>query len=50
MTNKTDKHLATSNKRKREMTQIYKIRNKKQDITTNTNKFLIIISEYSKNL
>jgi hypothetical protein len=47
---KTDKPLANMTKWIREKTQINKIRDKKVDITTNTNEIQRIIREYFENL
>jgi hypothetical protein len=48
--NKIDKSLANMTKPRREKTQINKIRDKKGDITTNTNEIQRIIRAYFKNL
>jgi HD-GYP domain-containing protein (c-di-GMP phosphodiesterase class II) len=48
--NKIDKPLVNMTKQKRENTQIYKIRDEKEDITTNTNEIQKIIREYFENL
>jgi hypothetical protein len=49
-TNKIDKPLAKLNKRKREKTQINKIKGEKGAIATNINTIQRIIREYFKNL
>ena len=46
--NKIDKHLARLIKRKRERTQINKIRNEKREVTTNTTEIQWIIRDYYK--
>ena len=48
--NKTEKSLATLIKKKRERTQINKIRNKKGEVTTNTTEVQRIIRDYYKQL
>jgi hypothetical protein len=48
--NKIDKPLANITKQRREKTQINKIRDEKEDITTNTKKIQRIIREYFENL
>jgi galactokinase/mevalonate kinase-like predicted kinase len=45
-----DKPLANMRKQRREKTQINKIRDEKEDITTNTNEIQKIIREYFENL
>jgi oligoendopeptidase F len=47
---KIDKPLAKVTKRRREKTQISKIRNKKGEITTNTKEIQGIIRDYFENL
>jgi hypothetical protein len=47
--NKTDKALANLTKMRREKTQINKIRNKKEEITTNTKEIQGIIQDYFEN-
>ena len=46
--NKTDKPLARLNKKKRERTQINKIRNEKGEVKTNTTEIQRIIRDYYK--
>ena len=48
--NKIDKPLARLIKKKRERTQINKIRNEKQEVTTDTAEIQIIIRDYYKQL
>ena len=48
--NKTDKPLARLIKKKRERTQISKIRNEKGEVTTNTTDVVRIIRDYCKQL
>jgi hypothetical protein len=48
--NKIDRPLANLNKKRREKTQISKIRNAKEEITTNTMKIWEINRDYFKNL
>jgi hypothetical protein len=45
-TNKIDRHLANLTKMRKEKTQISKIRNTKEEITTNTTKIQGIIRDY----
>ena len=48
--NKTDKPLARIIKKKREMTEISKIRNEKGEITTDTTEIQMIIRDHYKQL
>ena len=48
--NKIDKPLATLIKKKRERTQINKIRNEKGEVTTNTVEIQSILRDYYKQL
>jgi hypothetical protein len=48
--NMINKPLANMTKQRREKTQINKIRDEKEDITTNTNEIQRIIKEYFENL
>jgi hypothetical protein len=48
--NKIDKTLANLTKKKRERTQINKIRDERGNITTNTNEVQRLMREYSENL
>jgi hypothetical protein len=48
--NKINKPLAKLTERRKEKTQINKIRDEKGDITTNTNEIQTIIQEYFENL